>query len=446
MKPSSLYGHLAELIAAVSGSLAPADAIVRKFFRDRHYIGSKERRWLSTRIFGVIRHRRLLEHLTSASLRIDPGESSVLPPLALAAAYATVLAAERTEEIVAGLEERWTESVPAMTPAEFLGSVAEHQRVVREPATTPEHLALQYSFPDQPVREWVERLGQSETEKLLSALNTEAPLSIRVNTLRCTVHDCAARLKGEGVATEPGVLSPFALRLPARSQLESLPSYREGWFEVQDEGSQLLSLLLRPEAGARVIDACAGAGGKTMHLAALLNNQGALIAIDPDAMKLKNLRDRAIRAGVKLNDIIEARHDDPALERLRGKGDGVLVDAPCSGLGTVRRNPWLKSALGGERETSRSALQRDILRHAAMMVRPGGRLVYSTCTLVRSENEDVVEEFLRDHDDFSPASAAEILKGWGIGVEQDSLYLTLWPQRNGTDGFFAAVMHRAAPR
>jgi 16S rRNA (cytosine967-C5)-methyltransferase len=305
---------------------------------------------------------------------------------------------------------------------------------------------LQYSFPDQPVREWVERFGQPETERLLSALNTEAPLSIRVNTLRCTVHDCAARLKSEGVLAEPGILSPFALRLPARVQLESLPLYREGWFEVQDEGSQLLSLLLRPEAGARVIDACAGAGGKTMHLAALLNNQGALIAIDPDAVKLKNLRDRAIRAGVKMSDIIEARHDDPALERLHGKGDGVLVDAPCSGLGTVRRNPWLKSVWGGERETSRAALQRDILRHAAMMVRPGGRLVYSTCTLLRSENEDVVEEFLRERDDFSPASASEILKGWGIGLEQESHYLTLWPHRAGTDGFFAAVMHRAVAR
>jgi 16S rRNA (cytosine967-C5)-methyltransferase len=298
--------------------------------------------------------------------------------------------------------------------------------IVREPATTADQLALQYSFPDQPVREWVERFGQPETERLLSALNTEAPLSIRVNTLRCTVHDCAARLKSEGVLAEPGILSPFALRLPARVQLESLPLYREGWFEVQDEGSQLLSLLLRPEAGARVIDACAGAGGKTM--------------------KLKNLRDRAIRAGVKMSDIIEARHDDPALERLHGKGDGVLVDAPCSGLGTVRRNPWLKSVWGGERETSRAALQRDILRHAAMMVRPGGRLVYSTCTLLRSENEDVVEEFLRERDDFSPASSSEILKGWGIGLEQESHYLTLWPHRTGTDGFFAAVMHRAVAR
>ena len=204
---------------------------------------------------------------------------------------------------------------------------------------------------------------------MLAALNTEAPITIRVNTLRCTVHECAVRLKKEGLLPVPGTLSPFALRLPARGQLETLGSYREGWFEVQDEGSQILSMLLRPDPGSRIIAACAGAGGKTMHLGALMQNKGALVAIDPEGMKLKNLQERALRAGVKVAEVIAARHDDPVLDRLHGKGDGVLVDAPCSGLGTVRRNPWLKFLRETPSGRTRTALQLDILRRAALLVR-----------------------------------------------------------------------------
>ena len=181
-----------------------------------------------------------------------------------------------------------------------------------------------------------------------------------------------------------------------------------------------------------------------MHLGALMQNTGALIAIDPEAVKLKNLGERATRAGVKLAEVITARHDDPRLDRYHGRGDGVLVDAPCSGLGTVRRNPWLKADRDPAADRARPAVQQEILRSAARMVRPGGRLVYSTCTLRQAENENVVEAFLRDAGEFTVASASEILRGWGIDHHTDGPYLTLWPHRTGTDGFFAAVMHRSA--
>jgi 16S rRNA (cytosine967-C5)-methyltransferase len=443
MKPSSLYGHLAELITAVGGSPAPADTLVRRYFRDRHYIGSKERRWLSTRIFGVIRHRRLLDDVTLPALRAGGADLSSLGPLGLGAAYALGFAGDTADEIADALTERWTIDASVPLPKEFLTTVGARLHDVFSAPVSAAGLALQHSFPDEPVLEWAGRLGLEETGKLLAALNTEAPLTVRVNTLQCTVHECAVRMKSEGIDTGPGILSPFALRLPARVRLESLGSYREGWFEVQDEGSQMLSMLLRPEQGSRIIDACAGAGGKTMHLGALMQNKGALIAIDPGAAKLKILQDRAVRAGVKLQEVITARHDDPVLDRLHGKGDGVLVDAPCSGLGTVRRNPWLKSARDAASGRARQALQRDILRRAALMVRPGGRLVYSTCTLRRAENEDVVEEFLRGNDQFALASASGILRGWGIEPQEESTYLTLWPHWTDTDGFFAAVMHRA---
>ena len=446
MKPSSLYGHLAELITAVDGSSAPADSLVRRYFRERHYIGSKERRWLSARIFGVIRHRRLLDTIALPALRAGVADRSPLAPLALAAAYALAFAGDTSDEIADALTDRWTIDAAVPLPREFLTAVEARLHAIVDVPSTPTQLALQHSFPDEPVIEWAALLGMGETEQLLAALNTEAPITIRVNTLRCTVHECAVRLKKEGLLPVPGTLSPFALRLPARGQLETLGSYREGWFEVQDEGSQILSMLLRPDPGSRIIDACAGAGGKTMHLGALMQNKGALVAIDPEGMKLKNLQERALRAGVKVAEVIAARHDDPVLDRLHGKGDGVLVDAPCSGLGTVRRNPWLKSIRENPSGRTRAALQVDILRRAALLVRPGGRLVYSTCTLRRAENEDVVGEFLRGNDGFTLASASEILRGWGIDQPDEGPYLTLWPHRTDTDGFFAAVMHRAAAR
>jgi 16S rRNA (cytosine967-C5)-methyltransferase len=442
MKPSSLYGHLAELVAAVQVSAMPADGIVRRYLRDRHYIGSKERRWLSTRIFGIIRHQRLLVAVARPALGSVP--PNAVMPLALGAAYAIGVAGDTRDEVAEGITERWPLDGSVPLPVEFLIAVETRLREIFARPASPAALALQHSFPDAPVAEWAGRIGLEETATLLTALNTEAPVTIRVNTLRCTVHECAARLRKEGVESTPGTLSPFALKLPGRVQLESLASFREGWFEVQDEGSQILSLALRPEPGSKVIDVCAGAGGKTMHLAALMQNKGSLVAIDPEPQKLRNLHDRATRAGAKIAEIISARHDDPVLERLCGRGDSVLVDAPCSGLGTVRRNPWLKFARDDERSLARPALQRDILRRAAAFVRPGGRLVYSTCTLVRSENEDIVEQFLLDAPRFVLASASEILRGWGIDLPSDSPYLTLWPHRTGTDGFFAAVMHLPA--
>ncbi|MCC6398265.1 MAG: RsmB/NOP family class I SAM-dependent RNA methyltransferase [Bacteroidetes bacterium] len=240
----------------------------------------------------------------------------------------------------------------------------------------------------------------------------------------------------------PGKLSPFALAFHRRVVLDDIPAYRDGWFEMQDEGSQLLSLLLQPEPGMTVVDACAGGGGKTLHLAALLGNRGVLVAVDADRRKMQNLRERARRAGATISQSIEARHDDAALKGLRCKADGVLVDAPCTGLGTTRRNPWLKSQWTTERSRQMAALQHAILEASACMVKSGGRLVYSTCTLVRAENEEVVQRFLQGHPEFSLASASEALQAWGIRTREQAPMLSLWPHETDTDGFFAALLRR----
>ncbi len=449
MKSSSLYGHLAELLDIVRSSRTPADTLVRHYIRDRRYIGARERRWLSSRLFGIVRHVRLLEQAVWEAFQGSPDSTAAAVPvgdrrlaLAIAAAFGIVNEGEAVPDVCDAVRERWSEDFPGTIPETILGEV--HERVAalaRRPASAST-LALRHSFPEDVVEEWVGRLGIGETEQLLVSLNREAPLSIRVNTLKCTVGECADRLRAEGVDVQPGTVSPFALTLQRRVVLYTIPAFGAGLFEMQDSGSHILALLLQPERGMTVVVACAGGGGKSLHIAALLQNHGTLIAIDPERRKLENLRERARRAGAHLSQVIEARHDDPSLARLHGRADAVLVDAPCSGIGTVRRNPWLKLAWGSDQRVRHAELQHAILESAACMVRKNGRLVYSTCTLVKSENQDVVEKFLHDHQDFTLASAPEILRAWGIQPREQSALLTLWPHHTGTDGFFAAVMHR----
>jgi 16S rRNA (cytosine967-C5)-methyltransferase len=446
MKPSSLYGHLAELLGLVRGHPAPADAIVRRFFREHRYLGPRERRWLSERLFGTVRHLRFLEHIAREELCVHDVQRSPVPPLVLAAAYGIVKAGEESSEVCEAIRERWGTDIPEVPPESVLGGLsARAANAARQPSSAPV-LALLHSFPEVAVDEWVGRLGLPDTEHLLTTLNMEAPLSLRVNALKCSVDDCTARLNAEGLDVQPGTLSPSALRLPRRVVLDTVPAFRDGWFEMQDEGSQIVSLLLQAAPGMTVVDACAGGGGKTLHIAALLQNQGTLVAIDPDGRKLQNLRDRARRGGIVLHHVIEARHDDPGLSRFSGIADAVLVDAPCSGLGTVRRSPWLKVQWNDGRNAERRILQQSILAAAASMVKAGGRLVYSTCTLVKSENEEAVERFLQDRQDFQLVPASDILLAQGVSASNRAASLTLWPHDSGSDGFFAAVMVRRTAR
>jgi len=288
----------------------------------------------------------------------------------------------------------------------------------------------------------VDRWGAEETALLAETLNHQAPLSLRVNPLRCSVERCRESLATAGVETGPAVLAPMALTLCRRVTLDSLRPHCDGWFEMQDEGSQLISMLLQPSPGMTVVDACAGGGGKTLHLAALMHNTGSLIAIDTDERKLEHLRMRAFRAGISNVRTLSAQSQQAEIQSLDGRADAVLVDAPCSGIGTLRRNPGLKLGFRSDVSTRRAATQRSLLEAYAALVKPGGRLVYSTCTLLRRENEEIAEVFLRRSSGFTPERAGEILRRQGITVDADSPYLLLLPHRTTTDGFFAAVFTR----
>ena len=222
--------------------------------------------------------------------------------------------------------------------------------------------------------------------------------------------------------------------------MQAVQSFKDGLSEMQDEGSQLLSLLLEPKPGQTVVDSCAGGGGKTVHIAALMNNIGKLISIDIDEKRLRNIQPRLIRSGVTIAQLLHSEKDADSIAAYVRKADSVLVDAPCSGVGTFRRNPAAKIYFNQAQVDYLAITQHNVLESYSVLVKPGGRLVYTTCTLLRKENEEIVGNFLKQNPIFRVIPAAEILRRQGIFVESSSDFLSFFPHRNGTDGFFAAVM------
>jgi 16S rRNA (cytosine967-C5)-methyltransferase len=313
------------------------------------------------------------------------------------------------------------------------------------------------SYPDWLVQLLVDDLGLLPALAVLQAQNLRAPLTVRANRLKCSVQQLAERLRGEGVGSQPSLLAPDALRLGTRINAYGLPSFTDGWFELQDEGSQLIAELCAPPPGATVVDACAGAGGKTLALGAMLGNKGRLIALDIDRDKLTELQKRIRRAGLTNVQTICTSLDGQPPPRgvhyaelpvglLQRGAQRVLVDAPCSGLGVLRRHPEARWRLAPKDIEEVTAKQRAILAGSAQLVQPGGRLIYATCTIIRRENDEVVQDFLSKHPDFMAVPVKEILGSARAAQLGDGQYLRLLPttigEEGGPDGFFAAVFRR----
>ncbi|WP_239014410.1 RsmB/NOP family class I SAM-dependent RNA methyltransferase [Archangium violaceum] len=297
----------------------------------------------------------------------------------------------------------------------------------------PPSLALRWSLPDWLAAHFVRELGPA-AEDFCAHLNVPGSITLRVNPLRTTREALGERLRSEGVETRPGALSPLALHVVGpRPNLYGLDSLREGLFEVQDEGSQLLGLLVEARPGETVLDLCSGAGGKTLQLGAAMENRGRLLAYDPDAGRLDRLFQRCSRAGVSIVQVLRSPPEGVLADR-------VLVDAPCSELGSLRRGPDSRFRIDPSSLSELPRVQRDILARAGRLVRPGGRLVYATCTVNRAENEDVVLGFLRESPGFRlvPPGA-----GWLDPSCVREGFLFCAPHSHGTDGFFAAVLERA---
>jgi 16S rRNA (cytosine967-C5)-methyltransferase len=413
-----------------------ASAELARAFRSRRGLGSDQRRAVAETLYGMIRHLRRLDFALEGSGRI--GENANRRDRLRRLAY-LVLEADLAPEQAAALE-------PSIDWSRVAGA-DERIAAVRTPWR---RLALAASLPDWLARELASQWGE-RAPALAAALVERATMTVRVNRLRGAPEVLAAELAAAGIATSPGRFAADALILETRTNLFSLPAFRAGQLEAQDEGSQLIAELVAPPPRATVIDFCAGAGGKSLALAAAMGNRGRLVAVDVEPRKLAELRRRARRAGVDNAQavVIDEAGDrplPPALERLRGRAHRVLVDAPCSGLGALRRNPEIKWRLQPGDLQRLPELQLSILERALPLVAAGGRLIYATCTVLDQENRLVVAELGRRHPALIPVSPVEI---WGrerAGAITDDggRFLELTPERHGTDGFFAAVWRKPA--
>ncbi|MDA8191003.1 MAG: RsmB/NOP family class I SAM-dependent RNA methyltransferase [Gammaproteobacteria bacterium] len=372
----ALHEAAARLLDDILGGPGAADARMDRFFRAQPRLGPKDRGVIAETVYGSLRHHRLLCAFAQTA-----------EPRRVVAAW---LAAFE------GYNARQLQALGVAHP-EALVAAARSDRDIYP-------FAVSASLPDWLAARLATLLPASEHGAAATALLAPAPLDIRTNTLKTERAALQQSLARAGHDLSPTPLSPWGLRRAARAGLFRTPEFAAGHFEVQDEGSQLIAPLLEPRRGERIVDYCAGAGGKTLHLSALLANSGMLYAFDTSQKRLGRLRERATRAGCD-NIRIQTLETGPdnRLKRLYGKIDRVLVDAPCSGTGTVRRSPDIKWRLAEERVTELAGQARAILTQAARLVRPGGRLLYVTCSVLREENEDVIADFLAEHGgDYTP--------------------------------------------
>jgi len=393
----------------------PADAVLSHFFRNHRELGQLDRAFVAESVFGVLRRKILLDHMSAGA----PLRATLLLWLAR----------------FAGRSAR--ELAPLLKPGE-----AEWLAEKKAEPVDDLPLALRADLPDWVIERLKSRLPDDEILALGRALQQPAPLDLRVNTMRTSRDAALQKLREDGMKCEPTPYSPIGIRVQGRPALNRHPLFIDGSIEVQDEGSQLLGFLLAPRRHELVVDFCAGAGGKALMLGAMMNSQGRVYAFDVSAARLARLKPRLKRSGLSnLHPHLIRDERDAKVKRLAGKIDRVLVDAPCSGLGTLRRNPDLKWRQSGPAVGELSLKQARILRAAASLVKSGGRLVYATCSPLPDENQQVVEPFLAEHPEFELVSGGECFLEQRIALPMET-YVQLWPHVHGTDGFFAAVLHR----
>lgn len=438
MNPASLVGHLLEILKLNDTAQQPSDRLLSEYLRQRGYLGSSDRRYISDNFFGIIRHRRFFEALLEQYIA-EHQEHSVLDHpqdrfLAIVTIYQLVATSSAQHP---HSETLWKTTFPSVEAAAFIDRISGLASLEFLGSDRSIRLGVKYSFQDWMVEELIQTYGE-ETEQLLKSLNSPANISLRVNTLKTSREDCQVRLQTEGTETRLAKLSNDGLIAVKRFNVQASQAFKEGLFEIQDEGSQLIAGIVHPAPGQLVIDACAGAGGKSLQMAALMKNEGEIIAVDVEVKRLQELGRRAERAGAKIIRILLRGELDPAT--FRGVADIVLVDAPCSGSGTIRRNPSFKWSITESLVDHYANMQREILSFNAQFVKGGGRMVYVTCSLFRKENEDVMRTFLESHADFTNVTSSAGSSTSGMKLHGESLKLL--PHIHDTDGFTIQVLQR----
>jgi len=418
MNPSALVEAATDLLHHVMQFDAPADAVVSDYFRKHRQLGVRERHTLAETAYTVLRKRLLFQHLAQSG----KGEQ----------ARRLVLLGWQGND--------------AFLKAALVDSEAQWLTLSAAVDLTALPEKLRHNLPDWLAQRLQTELGD-EFWPLIDALNGPATLDLRVNSLKAKRDAVRTELAAALVEATDTEFSPWGLRVHGRPALHKLGVFLRGDLEVQDEGSQLLALLTGAKRGEMVVDFCAGAGGKTLALGAAMRNTGRLYAFDTSGHRLAALKPRLARSGLSNVHPVQIAHErDDRIKRLAGKIDRVLVDAPCSGVGTLRRNPDLKWRQSAESVAEMQIKQLAILSSASRLVKPGGRLVYGTCSFLREENEAVAEAFLLDVAGRFKAVPAEQVLAEAHVAEPTRLvhghHLRLWPHRHSTDGFFAAVWER----
>jgi 16S rRNA (cytosine967-C5)-methyltransferase len=440
MHPKALVEACTELVRLTCKFDHPADAVVSKFFRDyrkTYAFGPRERAALAETVYNVLRNKLRYDHFAPSGSGPKERRLAILGFAEHLNAQAPLNAAPKSAKhpsnnpldfLMGALnkqEAAWLEACQAVNPADLMDR---HRHNMPEWLVEPLKAQVGEGF-------W----------PLVARLNGGAPLDLRVNTFTDKRADVQHELQLAGIKAVDTPFSPWGLRIDGKPALSQLDAFARGAIEVQDEGSQLLALLLDAKRGEMVVDFCAGAGGKTLAIGAAMRSTGRLYAFDTSGHRLDSLKPRLARS--KLSNVHPsaiAHERDERVKRLSGKIDRVLVDAPCSGLGTLRRNPDLKWRHSPKAVQELTQKQTAILASAARLVKSGGRLVYATCSVLPEENEAIAQAFSAAHPNFVALSAADTLTELKVTnaaslCTTDGLYLRLWPHLHATDGFFAAV-------
>jgi 16S rRNA (cytosine967-C5)-methyltransferase len=413
--PPAILANAEEVLREILRFAAPADTTLSRYFKDHPRLGGRERGAIAECVYNILRNKSFYTDFSEAG-----GGATMrrLTLLGMADAVGVEALGGLTEEEVAWVER-----------------ILQIDRKVM-------HKSSRSNMPKWLFDKLVEQMGEEETLLLADGMNTPAPLDLRVNTMKATREAVAEELALAPIRSTPTPFSQTGLRVLQKPALQNLPLFKSGAIEVQDEGSQVLSAIVGAKRGEMVVDFCAGAGGKTLALGAIMRNTGRLYAFDVSEKRLAKLKPRMARSGLSNVHPVQIAHErDAKIKRLAGKIDRVLVDAPCSGLGTLRRNPDVKWRQKPDAIGELQVKQAAILAGAARLLKGGGRLVYATCSFLDDENDFIAKQFLETHPDFELVPMNKVLAEQKIELEMGD-YLKLLPHKHQTDGFFAAVFER----
>lgn len=437
MKEGARFQATIDLLDKILTSQAPADGVVTAYFRQAKYMGSNDRRVISELVYQILRrYEELIWYLQSVPLE----KSNLGRFLVLAYAHQILNYSIAQIENLCQKDNHNKFGIKDLSSLEYM-LLNDMDRLKAQEMP----VAVRLNVPA-----WILPLLETtfgyQLSDAVQALNQPAPLDLRINCLKTNRETVLTQLLAEGFKATPTPWSPIGIRLTERRPLSGHPLWKNGDIEVQDEGSQLLSLLTDTKPGMAVIDYCAGAGGKTLAMAANMENRGRIVATDVAEWRLKRARERLRRAGV--NNVEFRTLDEESthkwLKRQSGRFDRVLIDAPCSGSGTWRRNPDIKRRFTKEDLQELILKQQEILNRAAPLTKPGGRLIYATCSLFKDENDNQITKFIAAHPNFHLIPISTIWEGvLGTTCPSPKDTLQLTPHLHNVDGFFMAVLERS---